>query len=118
MKASRVPFSVSGRLSRATPLDGMWIFCIASYGCDADGYPSRHAADGLFQSGVAVPALSPWGPVPASESKGESRTKCPIIETARQVIASAFATFANSNAGEKTVVRPSLSIANLVYGKA
>ncbi len=59
--------------SRVTPLDGVWISCIASYGCGADGYLPRHAAVGLFQSGVAVPALSPWGPIPGSESKGESQ---------------------------------------------
>lgn len=45
----------------AAPLDAVWLFCIASYGCGAGGYPSRHAAIGLFQSGAAVPALSPWG---------------------------------------------------------
>lgn len=106
------------RPSRVTPLDGVWISCIASYGCGVGEYPSRHAAIGLFQSGAAVPALSPWGPVPTSESKGESHIKCPIIETARQVIAIAFAGSANPNAGEEIVARPSPSIANLVYGKA
>lgn len=100
------------------PLDAVWLFCIASYGCVAGGYPSQRAAIGLFQSGAAVPALSPWGPVPASESKGESHIKCPIIETARQVAALAFAVSANPSAGEEIVARPPPSIANLIYGKA
>ena len=79
--------------SETAPLDGVWIFCIASYDCSADGFPSRRAVDGLFQSGIAVPALGPWGgPVPASEPKGESHTRCPSIETARQIIAIAIAT--------------------------
>lgn len=69
--------TVPSEPSGATPLDGMWIFCIASYGCGVDGYASRRAANGLFQSGIAVPALSPWGPVPASESKGESHLNMP-----------------------------------------